>query len=57
MFEIGDKISWTVGRVISKGVYLEDDGEFATVVTHFIGGQIAHREVKVELNLLNKTNW
>ena len=56
-FLIGDKVSWKVGRVESKGVFLEDDGKKASVVTHFIGGQIANREVEVEIELLNKTSW
>lgn len=56
--EIGDKIVWTVGKVESKGVFIENnEDETSTVITHFIGGQIASREVRVNSTLLNKKNW
>ena len=56
-FLVGDKVKWVVGIVESKGVFLEENEDgTSTVITHFIGGQIANREVKVKSDLL-KANW
>jgi len=56
--EIGDKVIWKVGKVESKGVFIENkEDETSTVITHFIGGMIANREIVVDTRLLNKVNW
>lgn len=57
MFKIGQKVKWTVGIVESKGVFLEEvENGKSTVITHFIGGQIANREIQVESSLLEIWN-
>ena len=56
--QIGDKVVWTVGKVESKGVFLEsyEDG-YSLVITHFVGGQIGNREVRVMTALLKCKQW
>ena len=54
----GDKIIWTVGKVENKGVFLvENDNEVSEVISHYIGGQPAIRQVKVLTKLLIKKEW
>lgn len=51
--QIGEKVTWTVGRVVSKGCYLEDTKNgMSTVITHFIGGVPCNREVEVVKSIL-----
>jgi len=52
-FQIGDKVTWTVGRITSTGCFLEDKGNgMCSIITHFVAGQISHREVDVDKKLL-----
>lgn len=52
-FQVGDMVTWTVGRIVSVGCFLEDKGNgMCSVITHFVAGQISNREVAVDKKLL-----
>ena len=52
-FLIGEKVTWKVGKIISKGCFLEDnENGTCSVITHFIGGQPANRQIDVNKELL-----
>lgn len=54
-FIIGDKVSWTTGKALNKGVFIEtQDDEFSLVVTHFNGDTPYVSELKVLTKILNK---
>lgn len=55
LLRIGEKVTWTVGKVVSVGVVLDDEIEgdkTVNVLTHNIGGITSHREIAVERELL-----
>ncbi len=50
-FFIGDQVSWKAGKVICKGVFLENANGKSKVLTHFVGNNVTHREIEVECKL------
>lgn len=54
IFEIGQKVEWTVGNVKSSGVVLEQKGEVTEVVSHYIGGRPSVQNLEVQTILLTK---
>lgn len=51
-FEIGEKVTWQVGNIISSGAVLEDLGDKLNVITHYIGGKRAILEITIFKNVL-----
>ena len=53
--EIGDKVKWMTGSVLTTGVYLEEvNEEDSLIFVHTIGGQSILREESVKTKILIK---
>ena len=50
---VGEKVTWTVGKIVSRGCFLErmDDGT-CIIITHFVGGMPCNRECRVIESIL-----
>lgn len=52
-FQVGDKVTWKVGKVVSRGCFLEhNENGNCTVITHLVAGRVDNREVEVVKDLL-----
>lgn len=57
MFEIGDKVQWTSGKILSRGIVYDDNGgDTVEVVCLEIAGKYAKIKVNVVRELLTKSN-
>lgn len=57
MFEIGDKVQWTSGKILSRGIVYDDNGdETVEVLCLEIAGKHAKIKVNVVRGLLTKSN-
>lgn len=54
LFEIGQKVRWTVGKIESEGVVLDSREDMTTVITHKVAGRISNSEVEVVTEILKK---
>jgi len=55
MFDIGDKVKWTSGKILSRGLIYDDNGEeFIQVNCFEINNIPTRRKIKVLRNLLKR---
>lgn len=54
MFEVGQKVKWTIGKMNMSGAVLQDTGKAVKVMTHFRDSCPFFLEVEVEKKLLKK---
>ena len=54
MFEIGQKVKWTIGKFNMSGAVLKDTGKTVKVMTHFRNNCPTFLEVELERGLLTK---